>query len=209
MLPWMDSNGRLWGKWNVLDAGVALLLAVLLLGVLFVQLGWHRTSAAQVLGESDILIQLYLRSRTNGQPLFVKGETTNITVRNQPRGEVTIVDVQQHDPKVTLMGANGQPTTVTDGSIPGVYDTIITLKDHAVVSKEGFVCDGVKMKIGLPIELEGQSYRLTGQIIRVAKEGETADFGLTPNPLDGEKTNALPKVDPSEVPQTPAPSTQH
>lgn len=174
MLPWLDPQGRLWGKWNILDAGLVMLVACIVLGMLLVQLGVQKTSAAQVLGESDILIKLYLRSRTFEQQLFVEGEKTNITVRNQPRGEVTIMKVEKMLPQLTVMGKQG-PQAVPDASLPGVYDYTITLKDHATLSKEGYVAEGVKIKIGLPIELEGQNYRLTGSILQVTPVNSTSD----------------------------------
>ena len=54
-----------------------------------------------------------------------------------------------------------------DISLPYQYDMIITLIDDAKITKDGAVVGGNKIKIGLPIVLEGFNYRIGGTISNV------------------------------------------
>ena len=54
-----------------------------------------------------------------------------------------------------------------DYSSPFQYDAVVTLIDDAKITKDGAVVGGNKIKIGLPIVLEGFNYRLGGTISNV------------------------------------------
>jgi len=118
----LDTNGRLFGKFNVLDAGLVLLLAIGGLGVFLVQSNLHATSQAMVEGETDIDIRVMFTLRSEDAQLLKAGEKTNIWV---------------------------------------------TLRDHATITKEGYVAEGVKVKVGVPVDLEGFKYFVHGGIVDV------------------------------------------
>ena len=155
---------------NILDTVILSLLGLIVVGVLLVQSGSLVTSGAQVDGESDIqvLVGVY-GAEIKDKTILKAGDDASLTVRNQPRGEVPIESVQWSRPKVTLMGAGGKPVTVDSIVREDIYDVYVTLKDHALVSKEGYVSNGVKLKVGQPIEIEGFAYRLSGKIVDVKK----------------------------------------
>ena len=54
--------------------------------------------------------------------------------------------------------------TVDDASMPGIYDALVTLNDTAKITKDGAVVGGNKIKIGLPITIEGKDYRFAGVV---------------------------------------------
>jgi hypothetical protein len=121
-----------------------------------------------VMGESDIAVTVQIPNlKTLDKKLFEPGKKTAITIRNQPRGEVTIHTVESNPTQITLMGSGGNAQTVPDLAQKNGYDYLITLHDHAKVTKEGYVAEGVKVKVGLPIELEGFKYRVYGKIVNV------------------------------------------
>ena len=47
-----------------------------------------------------------------------------------------------------------------------MYDVVVTLTDNAKITKDGAVVGGNKIKIGLPITLEGADYKFTGSVFR-------------------------------------------
>jgi hypothetical protein len=165
-MPLIDAQGRVLGRFNCLDAGLVALLSVSVLGILLVQTGIHATSKNMIEGETDIEIGLYLRTRTDDPTLFKVGSQPNITIRNQPRGKMLITAVSFSPAKALVPQASGYKV-IDDPQLQHVYDFKLTLKDHALVTPEGFVAEGVKVKVGLPIELEDQTYRLTGGITKV------------------------------------------
>jgi hypothetical protein len=156
------------GRFNRIDVFLVSMVIIGVLGVFLVQAGFHVTSGQEVLGEKDILITVAIPSlKTMDANLFQPGEQTSITIRNQPRGAVTITKAVKHTPQAVFILPSGKPVTVPDLSQEHSIDYVVTLKDHAKVSKEGYVTEGVKVKIGLPIELEGYKYRVYGKIIDV------------------------------------------
>ena len=56
---------------------------------------------------------------------------------------------------------------VPDPAQPNLYDAVVTIKDVAKITKDGAVVGGNKIKIGLPIVLEGFNYRVGGTISNV------------------------------------------
>jgi hypothetical protein len=170
----IDESGKLFGKINVIDFGGFALGLLVVLGVLLTQSGLYRTSGQVIKGEGDIYYTVYIRNLKTLQPdLFKPGKKLSITIRNQPRGQVEIVDVKQTPKHSSYMLPSGVLKTVADPADPYGYDYLITLKDHALFSEDGFVTTGIKVKIGLGIEVEGHDYRVSGAIVDV-READSA-----------------------------------
>ena len=69
--------------------------------------------------------------------------------------------------KTMVLSSNEYELVVEDVSQPNVYDAIVTLEDTAKITKDGAVVGGNKIKIGLPITLEGADYRLNGTVSNI------------------------------------------
>ena len=67
---------------------------------------------------------------------------------------------------------------VEDVSQANMYDVTVTLTDTAKITKDGAVVGGNKIKIGLPITLEGRDYKFTGTVSDLKIINETADAEL-------------------------------
>lgn len=156
-------------KLNIIDAAIGSALLLSAIGIVLVQSGIQKTSGNMVNGESDIQITISAPSTEIADTSILKaGDDTALTVRNQPRGDVKVTKVYWTPQKMTLMSPSGRPVVVSNIAKPNVYDLTVTLRDHALVSKEGYVSNGVKIKVGQPIEIEGFAYRLSGKITGVA-----------------------------------------
>lgn len=179
----MDQNGRVLGKWNAIDFSFTLFLILVAVGVIAVQSGWHKTSGQTVEGTTTIEYTFLVRNAKSMTPdLFKVGDTLSMTIRNQPRGEVAIVKSETSRKKALIQnnthgGGNGY-FVVDDPTEPNGYDFLVTVTDKAEVTKEGYVTEGVKVKVGLPIDVEGQHYRFPAVIVAVkdvaAKDTDTA-----------------------------------
>lgn len=170
----MINDGKVLGKWNILDASLVGVFALVAVGIMLVQSGSLVTSGKEVQGESDIRITVQIPSlKTLDKSLFVPGKTTAITIRNQPRGDVKIESVKISPVQAVFLNSLNHAVSVEDLSQKNSYDYTITLKDHALIAKDGYVTEGVKVKIGLPIELEGFKYRVYGKIVDVNPIKET------------------------------------
>jgi len=167
---WINQSGQLFGRINVLDflgLGLALMVA---LGVIAVQSGFHQTSGQVIKGEGDIQYTILVRNLKTLQPdLFLPGKKLSITIRNQPRGEVPILAVESSPKHASFVMPNGEIKTVVDPSDSHGYDYLVTLGDHAFFTEDGYVTEGIKVKIGLGIEVEGRNYRVPGVIVAVSE----------------------------------------
>lgn len=160
----VDETGRLFGKVNVIDAALMGLLFLVALGIIAVQSGWHQTSGQVVKGEADIRYTVLLRNvKTLSPNLFEVGKTLSMTIRNQPRGKVKIVDVKRTPRKLVVPSGSGFQVIDDPVDLNG-YDYLVTVEDHATVTEDGYVTEGVKVKIGSNIDVEGFNYRLSGLI---------------------------------------------
>lgn len=114
-------------------------------------------------------------SLTDTQLPFVAGEKSFITIRNVPYTELEITDVK-YAPKKYIIEVPNPKTPfmlIDDPTQPFQYDFIITLKDSAKITNDGAVVGGNKIKIGMPIVLEGLNYRLGGTVSNIIIPGKT------------------------------------
>lgn len=150
---------------------VIIILAALVVGCLTF-LGKRATSSNQIETTTNIDIEIYLRgvNVTSDEPVFKKGEETFITIRNVPYTKLEIKDVKYEKRKTLVPSLNPQKPyiLVNDETVPYQYDYLVKISDSAKITKDGdAVLDGNKIKIGLPITLEGSKYRLNGVISNV------------------------------------------
>ena len=95
--------------------------------------------------------------------LFVKGEKSFLTIRNVPYQELNIVSVEKERKMAAISASNPQGYIVTeDVSYPNQYDYVITLEDEAKITSDGAVVGGNKIKVGIPVVLEGFNYKIGG-----------------------------------------------
>lgn len=143
-------------------------LLLLITGLVFV--GKNKFSKSPVEAEKQVVFQVFFRGitiTTKDSP-FQVGENSFITIRNVPYTKLKIVDVKYDRRKVALPADNKSNfVLVDDVSSPFQYDFLVTLEDKAKITDDGAVVGGNKLKIGVPIVLEGKDYKLNGTISSV------------------------------------------
>jgi hypothetical protein len=159
-------------KINLVDLIIIVGVIIALLVGVFTAKQFRQTADKQIEATSRITFQVFLRGVTvTGESFPIKdNEKTFITIRNVPYTELEVLTVSSQ-PRKTF-APNSKSLLVNDPSQPSVYDAIVTIADNAKITKDGAVVGGNKIKIGLPITLEGQSYKLNGIIsdVRVSNE---------------------------------------
>lgn len=158
-------------------------LGLLIIGAfvgLLTMKNFRQTASKQIEATSNISFSVCIRGLTytgNDMPLKA-GEKAFITIRNVPYTELEIVDVKAEKRKQLMPALNGKSfVAVEDISLLGVYDALVVLNDTAKITKDGAVVGGNKIKIGLPITLEGKNYRFGGtvsdlQVIHITDDEE-------------------------------------
>ena len=126
--------------------------------------------------EVKINFEVFFRGITlsSGQIPFATGEDAFITIRNVPYTKLKIVDFDG-SPRMTAIydtkSAQGFKI-IPDISMPNMYDFIVRLEDTAKKTSDGYVAGGNKIKMGIPVVIEGQTYKYTGTISNIFEVSE-------------------------------------
>lgn len=144
---------------------------------------FRQTADKQIEATSPITFQVFLRGVTvTGEEFpILKGDKSFITIRNVPYTELNVIDVKS-EPRKTFSPTN-KNVLVPDPAQPAVFDAVVTITDTAKITKDGAVVGGNKIKMGLPITLEGKKYKFNGTIsdVRVTSEANIEDSGENNN----------------------------
>ncbi len=170
-------------KLNIVDIIIVLgVIIALAVGVMTAK-HFRQTADKQIEATSPITFQVFLRGVTvTGDEFPIKSnDKTFITIRNVPYTELNVVKVSSESRKTALPSqkAKEQYILIQDPAQPSIYDAVITISDTAKITKDGAVVGGNKIKMGLPVTLEGESYKFNGTIsdVRVSSEVEVEDAG--------------------------------
>lgn len=155
---------------KVLDyAIIAIVLVVLVVGGLII-FKLKKTSPDIVTKEGNIEFQVFFKNIlvTGQENPFKVGEDSFITIRNVPYTKLKIKKADFDKKKIAIPANNkAKFVAVEDVSQPFQYDFLVTFEDKAKMTDDGAVIGGNKIKIGLPIILEGADYKFTGIVSEV------------------------------------------
>ena len=164
----MEKIKELVKKIKIFDI-VIVFLVIIAIGVgFYTYKGFRQTADKQIEATSKVVFKVYLRGVTfTGDKMpIAKGDKTFISIRNVPYTDLEILDVRFDKRKIVLPAVNSKRLVIVveDASFPDMYDVVVTLTDTAKITKDGAVVGGNKIKIGLPITLEGRDYKLSGTV---------------------------------------------
>ncbi len=155
---------------------------------------FRQTADKQIETTSPIVFDVFLRgiTLTGGEVPIAAGNKTFISIRNVPYSDLEIINVKTERKKTVLpVLANSKNATknvlvVDDVSQANLYDIVVTLTDTAKITKDGAVVGGNKIKMGLPITLEGADYKFNGTVsnITVSHDDIKSDVDSNINKVD-------------------------
>ena len=126
--------------------------------------------------ETKINFEVFFRGVTISDTVvpFKIDDNAFITIRNVPYTKLKIVDFDGR-PRMKSIAANNKNgfIIVEDASMPNLYDFIVRLEDTAKKTPDGYVAGGNKIKMGIPVVIEGEKYKYTGTISNVFEVKET------------------------------------
>jgi hypothetical protein len=169
----LDSKGRLFGKFNILDIG-ALLVILLVIGGIFLFPGTTGSVAQVGTTTKPIEVDLVVRGlkvrdidRLSAQGFKEKGKT-NVIIRNQPYGQIPIKSIEVLPRKIIVTQPDGSIKLIEDPR-ENIFSTdmLLTLAGKATITDSGPVLGNSKVKIGMPFELEGFNYNFNASVIDV------------------------------------------
>ena len=174
---------NLLGKFNLVDIIIVLgVIVALIIGVATTK-HFRQTADKQIEATSPITFQVFLRGVTvTGEEFPIKpDDKTFITIRNVPYTELNVLNVSSEPRKAAVASSKAveQYILVKDPSQPAIFDAVVTISDTAKITKDGAVVGGNKIKMGLPVTLEGNNYKFNGTIsdVRVTSKNDIEDDG--------------------------------
>ena len=88
----------------------------------------------------------------------------NIVIRNQPAGRVTLVSVDDLTKPLMAVQPDGSVVIADAPSSLLPRHARFVMEASAEIKPSGVVIGGTKLKVGVPVELEGRLYRLNGVV---------------------------------------------
>lgn len=166
-------------KFSLVDLIIVLGVVVALFVGIYTAKHFRQTADKQIEATSPITFQVFLRGVTvTGEEFpIIENDKTFITIRNVPYTELSVVGVKSEPRKTFSPIVKNQ--LVPDPAQPSIYDAIVTITDTAKITKDGAVVGGNKIKMGLPVTLEGKKYKFNGTIsdVRVTNDTKVDDDG--------------------------------
>lgn len=162
----MFKDGKVFGKINVLDLIIVIFVILGIAGIYLVKSGKFLTSSNVNLGTKEVQFDAVVRGikLSSDKELFKAGDKSFITIRNVPYTKLSIVSVQKTRWQTPIPNPKNPSTVIAvdDPTAQYTYNFLITLKDNAIITPDGAIIGGNKIKIGLPVELEGYNYKFFG-----------------------------------------------
>ena len=93
----------------------------------------------------------------------------NIVIRNQPAGRVTLVSVDDVTNPLVAVQPDGSVVVADAPSTALPRHARFVIEASAEIKPSGVVIGGTKLKVGVPVELEGRLYRLNGVVSGVTQ----------------------------------------
>lgn len=162
----MLKDGKLFGKINIVDLLVIVFIFLGALGLYLVKSGKFLTSSKVNQGTKEVQFDVVLRGMklSRESNVFKAGDKSFITIRNVPYTKLIIVKSEKTKWQTPLPNPKNPTESIAavDPTTPYTYNFLVTLKDKAIITPDGPVIGGNKIKMGLPIELEGYNYKFSG-----------------------------------------------
>ena len=168
----LDSQGRLFGKFSILDIGAIAIVILVAVGIFFFP-GTSGGSVAQVGGASVKPVEIDAIAiglkGNNVQDLFKAGDKINVVIRNQPSGQITIKSVKTLTRTLAVPQPNGTVKALPDPREEESFsrNMMFTLEGKGQLTDNGPVLGNTKVKIGTTLELEGKNYIFNASVIDV------------------------------------------
>ena len=120
-------------------------------------------------GKENIAIEVLIPDVFSANTdLFMVNDKSAITIRNRPYTKLKIIKTELNTKQIIIPTlSNSSYKIISDPTKPNVKDYTVTLTDEALITGDGYVIGGNKIKIGNQVELEGFNYRLNGKVINI------------------------------------------
>jgi hypothetical protein len=157
-------------SWSLVDLGAAAAVGLALAGVI-----WSPKLSGAVASATGALVPVTVLVDVRGvavadpagliQAAKQEGKVA-IVIRNQPHGSVAVKQVLPLQRKLVAVQPNGSVVSAVDPNQTtlGTLDARFVLQGQGRRSGGGVVFGNQNLKIGAPVEIEGEQYRVGGTV---------------------------------------------
>jgi hypothetical protein len=168
----IDRQGKLFGKFSLLDIGAVLAILFVVGGIFFSPNGVSPTRGQSPMTtvETDLFAAgVKLLKPEDLIKDFAPGTKLNFMIRNQPAGQVDIKSVRQVPRTIAVPQPDGSIKAVQDPREESSFSTdlVITVVGQGKDSPEGLVLGGTKMKIATTVEIDRPRYNFNTTVIDI------------------------------------------
>ena len=159
---------------SIIDAAAAVVALVAVGGVLWSpKLSNTVARATGAIKAVEVTVDVRNTSAADPDQLIaeaLKSGRTSLVIRNQPAGSVQLIRVDDIRRQLASVLPDGSVVLADDPNreIQGMLDARFVLQGDATVTSSGVVMAGTKLKVGIPVELEGRFYRVNGIVSGVS-----------------------------------------
>lgn len=146
----VDEKGRIFGKVNVIDLALALIVLVLVAGVGYKLFFQKETNILEeVKEEKNADITLYVKGCIpESKEVLKKGD--RLIVENEI-SDIKIVEIKAEDSRMIGVDEKGEATVTTN---PLAVDLYITVRAKVEISDGGVILNGEKLKVNMDFQFE-------------------------------------------------------
>lgn len=165
--PQPQSTGR---RWTLVDAGAAAAVVLAAVGVI-----WSPKLTGAIAratgGLQPVTVLVDVRGVAAADPAALiasarRAGAVSIVIRNEPHGNVSVRDVIALQRRLAAVQPNGTVVTAPDPNQAtfSTLDARFVLEGQGRKTGGGVVFGNQNLKIGAPIELEGEQFRVSGTV---------------------------------------------
>lgn len=163
-------------RWSLVDLAAAAAVLAAVGGVI-----WSPKLSGAVAKATGAMVPVAVSVDVRGIPVVnpegliaaVRQEgRVEIVIRNQPHGRVEVAAVDPLQRRLVAVQPNGSVVTAADPNqvVFSTLDARFQLRGEGRRTGGGVVFGNQKLKVGAPVELEGEGFRVNGTVTAIAVE---------------------------------------
>lgn len=162
----IDSKGRLFGKINIVDLLIVLLIISIAGGIYIVFFGG---SDKQVVETRKVVYDFEI---TNVNMEFIDAITPGDPIRDSTRGNELGTVVSKTSRNATMLNEDLINGRYVIADVPDAYDVVITIEAKANITPANIIVGGAEVKVGKKFFIKGKGYANQGFVTKMTLVGQ-------------------------------------
>ncbi|WP_373000461.1 DUF4330 domain-containing protein [Lutispora sp.] len=168
-MVFVDDKGRLFGKINIIDLFIVLVVTVLLGGMYAMLFTKNTKDAAHI---SKVLYDIEVKNVSKN---FVNAINTGEPIRDSVRGNnlgIVVNKIVYSASAINMDMVQGKYVKV---EIPDLYDVKITVEADANITPTDILVDGTDIRVGKQLSIKGKGYANVSFVLKVSLYQQKGD----------------------------------